>query len=591
MDAGDLRGQVGTVAGVPLKAGAPDDPGVFTHLPVVLDVGLGDIHPRPRHLHGALQLSPGQGAFEGDLELLPGVGQPAGQQVPAAEQVHASQVPLRQQVVGGPVPHLAAPDQILPAQLVEPGAEEIGVHGASRGRLPLGPGPEVHPLHLVGIAPHVGLVERGEVAAGDPLLVLGEPARRALDRQAGPRFPAQLALGEAAAVGVEVGVGVLREAVECLQGCPGGDEGSGEAGAGHGRPALERGQSPGPQAEAEVSDSLLPGRAGEDVNHPAHGLAAVECGVRPPHHLDPVDVGNWQLGEIDHSTRTADHALAVDEDQDAPGVDALDHDAGGRSQVSVQRGVNVEAGHVFQERGDVLRPGQLDRFPGEDRHRNGQLRGGLLPAGGGDQRRRLLKGPHLEGEVEPQGLPRAQSHLPAAGDVPDPSGLDLVAARRQRHFVAPQGIGDRSLSRGYRDTGLREGVPGIGVDNHPLYLGSAQTGRCQECSGQPQAHPQAEPQRPPVPRNPPALQVWPARGIQSDPCSRRESFDGPVSGHYVPGRGQKSPNTSGPDEPVRNVSGVRSRRAIGEVLAGAANSLFYTCAISPAACFGTETRV
>ena len=91
----------------------------------------------------------------------------------------------------------------------------------------------------------------------------------------------------------------------------GGGEGGGEAGARQGRLAFERGQAPRPQAEPNVAASFLRG-AGEDVDHSAHGLAAVQSGMRPLHYFDSFDIADGQLVQIDHSAWTADYSLAID---------------------------------------------------------------------------------------------------------------------------------------------------------------------------------------------------------------------------------------------------------------------------------------
>ncbi|MNX81203.1 hypothetical protein D3C86_1128840 [compost metagenome] len=99
----------------------------------------------------------------------------------------------------------------------------------------------------------------------------------------------------------------------------------------------------------------LLGLPGDEVDDPAHGLRAVEGRRGAAHDLDALELGGREAAEVDHPVVAAADALAVHEDQDVLGVEALDADP-----LAELRAGHVEAHVGAQKLGGAPGAGGLD---------------------------------------------------------------------------------------------------------------------------------------------------------------------------------------------------------------------------------------
>lgn len=128
--------------------------------------------------------------------------------------------------------------------------------------------------------------------------------------------------------------------------------------------------------------------AGDDVDHPAHGVGAVQRGHRTAHHFDaldhvrrkPVEVLRAEVVAVVHAGRIA-LAAAVDEDQGVLLGQAAQADLGLRAGEGITAG---DAGHGAEQLADAADRLALDFLAGDDADAGGRVADPLLGAGGGD---------------------------------------------------------------------------------------------------------------------------------------------------------------------------------------------------------------
>src|SRR5690606_39658818 len=121
--------------------------------------------------------------------------------------------------------------------------------------------------------------------------------------------------------------------------------------------------------------------AGEYLNTPADGLAAVEAGTCAPHHFDALDLGRVEILEAGAAEGGAADALAIQKNQrvaagGAPGVKAGDG-AGPAAAVDVEtRGLSEQLRQI-QRLAGVQQVAGYGRHRGQGiHHRNGGAGGG-----------------------------------------------------------------------------------------------------------------------------------------------------------------------------------------------------------------------
>src|SRR5262249_37542842 len=120
---------------------------------------------------------------------------------------------------------------------------------------------------------------------------------------------------------------------------------------------------------------------GDDVDDTTDGIGAVECRLRTPNDLDPLDLAERYVGEVEGPRRWALHPHAVDQDLDLVRGGATDADlrlfpeaAGALHLQSRHLAEGIVHGHVVVS---------LQLLLGDDGHRRAHLRARL-----GDLRRR-----------------------------------------------------------------------------------------------------------------------------------------------------------------------------------------------------------
>ena len=296
---------------------------------------------------------------------------------------------LRQREIGEGqeilIEHHLVVEVLVARDAAERAAPQIGPHGeaVAEGRAAVGAGVVVgDPSRRGGILPRQGFVggTSGESIGVTALPQIAE-SERVVDAQSVPHGPLHAEASAArplpiAFVAREV-VGVKPVAATVM----GGD--------GHphvGRdPEVGGGPHPPGVAAAVLHPDAGPfvseGRKRVDVDDPAHRIAAVEGGLRPPQHLDPFDVGQVEivgvLVHVGHVIDVEPHNGLVDAGPQPPHIKRRGHP---RTVVG-----HVEIGHQRRrilERADAL---PLDPFAPD--HRGGDR---LVT-----QHKPLLDGRHL----------------------------------------------------------------------------------------------------------------------------------------------------------------------------------------------------
>ena len=129
--------------------------------------------------------------------------------------------------------------------------------------------------------------------------------------------------------------------------------------------------------------------AGDDVDHPAHGVGPVQGGDGATHHLDPLDgrdgrqeAGGGLAKAVGRDAAGRVLAAAVDQDQGVVRPHAPDID--GLAARLADGGAGVDAFDIVQDLGDGDGPHLLDLGAGNDADRGGGLIDPLLESRGGD---------------------------------------------------------------------------------------------------------------------------------------------------------------------------------------------------------------
>ena len=144
--------------------------------------------------------------------------------------------------------------------------------------------------------------------------------------------------------------------------------------------------------------------AGDDVDHPAYGGAAIEPGLRPAQNLDALDIAQREQREIEFTRglRRIVDADAVDHHLRMVGIGAANIDVRGAADAAGL--VHGEAGDGLQQLGDVFGARGFDLVAADHRDRAAHLAGGFRAAVGGD-----------DDLVEQDGLLRARRSMRRCG--------------------------------------------------------------------------------------------------------------------------------------------------------------------------------
>ncbi len=142
---------------------------------------------------------------------------------------------------------------------------------------------------------------------------------------------------------------------------------------------------------------------GEDLDHPADGLRAVQAGTRPADHLDALDQLHRQVLERGEASAGRADLDAVDQHQHMVGLGAAQEQRGVLAETAVVR--QRHAGYLAQQLRHAARLAALDILAVDDAHRRQALGSGLGGTGGGH---------HLVGKADrfgqAQGRRAAQRH-------------------------------------------------------------------------------------------------------------------------------------------------------------------------------------
>ena len=139
--------------------------------------------------------------------------------------------------------------------------------------------------------------------------------------------------------------------------------------------------------------------AGEDLDHAADRIGAVEAGARAAHDLDAFDLLHRNLLERGQPRADRSHPHAIDQQQGVGGIGAAQEQ---RSLLAVAAGVGeAHAGQAGQQVGDRHRLQPLDVGAADHAHRRQRVADVDRRARGGDDHRLQRNGAVLPGWVQP----------------------------------------------------------------------------------------------------------------------------------------------------------------------------------------------